>query len=158
MPVHDISKISPPILSKQLSIRCTCHPLHLGLLAHPAERYAIFGPGGACTPFSFHLLFLGGDVISVPTGQTDNRELCYSWSAAGDRRRNMQEFVPRVTQGQGYPRLQKPVCVCERESLILGLICIIFNINLVDWGAAFLLRLTICCFWFGFTAVPFIMS
>lgn len=101
MPVHDISKISPPVLSKQLSIGCTCHLLHLGLLAHPANRYAIFslGDGGACTPFSFHLFFLGGDGISVPTGQTDNRELCYRLFAAGDRRRNMQAFVPRVTQG-----------------------------------------------------------
>lgn len=64
-------------------------------------------------------------MISVPTGQTDNRELCCSLSAAGDRRRNMQAFVPRVTQGQGNPRLQKPAC----ESLILGLVCIIFNLN-----------------------------
>lgn len=47
MLVHDISKISPPILSKQLSIQCTCHLLHLGLLARPAEvLYAIFSPEG----------------------------------------------------------------------------------------------------------------
>lgn len=53
---------------------------------------------GGYTPFSFHLFSLGGDGISVPTGQTDNRELSCSLFAAGDRK-NTQPFVPRVTQG-----------------------------------------------------------
>lgn len=45
-------------------------------------------------------------MISVPVGQTDN-----SLSAAGDRRRDLQAFILRVTQGQGNPRVEKPVCV-----------------------------------------------
>lgn len=94
------------------------------LIRQRGVRY--FQSGGACAPFSMLLLFLfflGGDVISVPTGQTDDREPCYSLSAAGDRRRNMQAFVPRVTEGQGNPRVQKPLC----ESLILGVVCMIFS-------------------------------
>lgn len=124
MPVHDISKISPAILSKQLSIRSTCHPLHFGLLAHPV-RSVVFSLQGCLYTLLLSFIFLGGDVISVPVGQTDN-----SLSAAGDRRRDLQAFILRVTQGQGNPRVEKPVCVC----LILGKVCRIFNFSIDDWG------------------------
>lgn len=64
MPLHDISKISPPVLSKQLSIGTTCHPLHLGLLAHPPNRYAIFSLGRwgviRSSPFTFFPLEVMG--------------------------------------------------------------------------------------------------
>lgn len=71
-------------------------------------------------------------------GKTGSRELCCSLSAAGDRRRNMQPFVPRVTQGQRSPRVQKPV-----SNFGNGLY--IFNFGL--------LRLITCSFGFGFTAI-----
>lgn len=61
---------------------------------------------GGYTPFSFHLFSLRGDGISVPTGQTDNREQSCGLSAAGDRKKNTQPFVPRVTQGY------RTLCVC----------------------------------------------
>lgn len=100
-PAHDISKISPVRLSKQLSAGCTCHPLHLGLLAHPAESHAIFSPGNrgrgwTRAPFSLYH-FNSGNVmgflwITGQTGQTAS--VCSSGS-----RRNLQTFLSRVTQG-----------------------------------------------------------
>lgn len=48
-------------------------------------------------------------MISESEGQSGSGELRCSLSAAGDRRRSMQPFVPRVAQGQGNPRVQKPV-------------------------------------------------
>lgn len=45
MVVHDISKISPPVLSKQLSIWCTCHLLHLGQFG-PSTRECYFQSSG----------------------------------------------------------------------------------------------------------------
>lgn len=45
MAVHDISKISPAVLSKQLSIWCTCHLLHLGQFG-PSTRECYFQSSG----------------------------------------------------------------------------------------------------------------
>lgn len=131
MPAHDISKISPPILSKQLSIRCTCHPLHLAVwpIQQRGMLFSVREGGILVHPSPLNLFVLGGDVISVPTGQTDNRELCYSLSAADDRKRNMRAFVPRVAQGQGEPKgTERDLC------LILGVVCIIFNFTFNCWG------------------------
>lgn len=139
MPVHDIFKISPPVLSQQ-SIGCMCHPLHLGLLAHPAQRYAIFrlgGLGGFCT---LHVLpfFLGGDGIPVPTGQMDNRELCSVC-------RWLQEEEHAGIRCQGHPMAGEPkgtgtsVCV----NLILDIVYIyifFFQLKLSQLG----LMLTFC--------------
>lgn len=70
MAVHDISKISPPVLCKQLSIGCTRHLLHLSLftLAHPADRCSIFSlwdDGGLFTPFTL-FFFLSGEAMGIP--------------------------------------------------------------------------------------------
>lgn len=125
MPAHDISKISPTILGCPFS-----HPLHLDLLAHPAERGVLFsvwaGRVGWCLftllrpPFFFSL---GGDFCAYRTSRQQG--LCDSLSAAGDGRRNTQAFVPMVTQRQSTPRVQR---------LILDIVCIIFN--LVVWGTS----------------------
>lgn len=110
MPVHDIFKISPPVLSQQ-SIGCMCQPLHLGLLAHPAQRYAIFrlGDWEASAPFTF--CRFSWEVMGFLCLQDKWTTGSCALSAGGYRRRNMQEFVARVTQWQGNPRARKPLCV-----------------------------------------------
>lgn len=112
MAVHDISKISPPVLCKQLSIGCTRHLLHLGLftLAHPADRYSIFSlsdDGGLFTSFTlFFFSVWGGDGFSVPTGQTDDREPHCMLCTAGESGRDTWAVFPG-----GHPRVQKkPPC------------------------------------------------
>lgn len=112
MPEHDISKISHPMLFKQLSIQRTSPaaprpvwPIQL--------RGLLFSVQGGLVHPSPSTLF-PWEVISVPTGQTGKRELCYSLSAADDKRKKKKAFVPSVTHW--YRNL----------SLILGIGCIIF--------------------------------
>ena len=116
--------------SKYLPQCSVVYPVHLDLLAHPAESYVIFTPGGgsySLPAFSFPDRWF----MCLQTGG------CAS-SAAGNPCRNMQ----------GHPK-------AGDMSLILDIVCIIF---LSLSRTRQLLRLRICCFWFGFTAVTFIMS
>lgn len=131
--------------------RCTsaCWPIQ--------QRGMLFSVrGGACTPFSFHLFFFFPgrwcDFCAYRTNRQQGAVLQFvcSW---------WQEEEHAGICSQGHPRAGEPkvteTCMWEsnfRFSLYN------FQLKLSRLGTACLLRLTVCCFWLGFTAVTFIMS
>lgn len=128
MPVHDISKISPPVLSKQLSIGCTCHLLHRGLLAHPANRYAIFslGDGGLVhpSPFTFSSLEVMGFLCLQDKQTTGSCAIdCLHLVTGGGTCRHSFPGSPKGRE----------TSMCE-SNFRYTVVYVIFNLNYADWG------------------------